>query len=143
MDMVKSQFVSEMIDGQTYWITGSELRVREKSPSAYLLPNYDEFFIGFKDRSAISKVAKKAGIKKDDQALLAHIILLDGQVVGGWRRTLNKDSVIVEATLITSLTKEEEQAVRQAADKFGEFLELPVTFTHKESQNGQRKTRSF
>ena len=108
-----------------------------------MLPNYDEYFIGFKDRSAIGDIAKQAAIKGDDPALIAHIIILDGQLVGGWRRTSSKNSVSVEANFITKLTNAEMGAVRDAAERYGKFLQLPVTFTQQESLNEQRKTRSF
>ncbi len=140
MEMVKSQFETEIIDNQTYYFAETEPFNREKSPKAYLLPNYDEYFIGFKDRSAIQKFIRQAGIMKDDPALLANIIILDGQVIGGWSRTLKKDGVIVEARLITMLTEEEIRAVAQAAEQLGEFLGLPVAFTHKESSVGERQT---
>jgi hypothetical protein len=143
MEMVKSQFATEIIDNQTYYLAETEPFNREKSPKAYLLPNYDEYFIGFKDRSAIAKIAEQAGAKKEDPAFLANIIILDGQVVGGWKRTLKKDGVIVEASLIAMLTEEPIHAVAQAAERYGVFLELPVTFTHKESSDGQRTSRSF
>lgn len=143
IEMVKSQFVNEVVNGQTYWFPDSAPPQQAKSPTAYLLPNYDEYFIGFKDRSAIGEVAKRAGIKGDDPALIAHIIILDGQIVGGWRRTLKKEEVLVEASLITKLNKAEERAVANAAERFGRFLELPVTFIHKETANEQRKTRSL
>jgi hypothetical protein len=143
IEMVKSQFVSEVLNGQTYWFPESTPPKKAKSPTAYLLPNYDEYFIGFKDRSAIGEVAKKAGIKGDDPALIAHIIILDGQIVGGWRRTLKKDEVVVETSLITKLNEADEGAVANAAERFGRFLELPVSLIHKEHTNEQRKTRSL
>jgi len=143
IEMVKSEFINETVDGQTYWFKDVKLPAKSKSPVAYLLPNYDEYFIGFKDRSAIGKVAKQAGIKSDDPALIAHIIILDGQVVGGWRRILNKDKVAIEASLITKLKKTEEQAIRNAAERLGKFLELLVEFIAQESDHEQRKTRSF
>ena len=143
MEMVKSQFETEIIDNQTYYLAETEPFNREKSPKAYLLPNYDEYFIGFKDRSAIQKFIRQAGIMKDDPALLANIIILDGQVIGGWSRTVKKDGVIVEARLITMLTEEEIRAVAQAAEQLGEFLGLPVAFTHKESSVGEGKLEAF
>ena len=143
IEMVNSQFVSEVINNQRYWFRETKLPARKKSPSAYLLPNYDEYFIGFKDRSAIGEVAQRAGIKKDDPAFIAHIIILDGQIVGGWRRTLKKDEVLMEASLITELTIPEKQAIADAAERFGKFLGLPVSLSYKEHTNEQRKTRSF
>ena len=126
MEALKSQFVSEVIDGKTYWFDSSVSPVKEKSPTAHLLPNYDEYFIGFKDRSAIGEVAKQAGIKSDDPSFLAHVIILDGQLVGGWKRTLKKDAVQIQFMLITDLTKSQLSAVDRAASQFGEFLQLHV-----------------
>jgi len=143
IEMVKSLFMSEDINGQTYWFPESAPPEKIKTPTAYLLPNYDEYFIGFKDRSAIGEVAKRAGIKGDDPALIAHIIILDGQIVGGWRRTLKKDEALVETSLLTKLTEAEERAIADAAERFGKFLGLAVSLTHKEHANEQRKTRSL
>lgn len=143
MAMVKSQFVSEVMDGQTYWFKETKLSPRKKSPTAHLLPNYDEYFIGFKDRGAIGVIAETAGIKKTDPALYAHIIILDGQIVGGWRQILNKNDVTVEAVLITKLTNIEQQAIEDAAEQLGKFLGVPVSITYKEHKREQRKTRSF
>ena len=126
IESVKSQFVSEEIDDRTYWFDSSISPVKEKSPTAHLLPNYDEYFIGFKDRSAIGAAVRQAGIIGDDSAFLAHVIVLDGQLVGGWKRTLKKNAVQVEMTLVIDLTKAQEHAVEEAASRYGKFLQLRV-----------------
>ena len=143
IETVKSQFLSEKIADQIYWFPEIESPMKMKSPTSHLLPNYDEYFIGFKDRSAIAQVSSRAGITGDDPALLANIIILDGQVVGGWRRTLKKDKVLLEASLITKLTHVERQAIDRAAEAYGEFLELAISVEYKEHDHEQRKTRSF
>ena len=129
IEMVRSQFASEVLNGQTYWFAESELPGKKEIPTAYLLPNYDEYFIGFKDRSAIGEVANRAGTKGDDPALFAHIIILDGQIVGGWKRTLKKDVVLMELNPITNLTKAEQRATAEAAERYGQFLGLGVNIT--------------
>lgn len=123
---VKSHLVSEVWNDQTYWLANSVSPAREKSPAAHLLPNYDEYFIGFKDRSAIGEVARLAGIRPDDPSLIAHIILLDGQIVGGWRRTVTKNAVILERNIFTDLTRAQERALAREVDRYSEFLQLPV-----------------
>jgi hypothetical protein len=132
IEMVKSQLVKEVLNRQTYWFADSISPAREISPTAHLLPNYDEYFIGFKDRSAIGDVAKRAGIKGDDPALIAHVIILDGQIVGGWRRTIKKDAVTIELNLITKLTKVEKRAVAEAANRYGRFLGLTTEILNEE-----------
>jgi hypothetical protein len=126
IEAARPQFVSEVIDDKTYWFDSSVSPVREESPAAHLLPNYDEYFIGFKDRSAIGEVAKQAGTKSDDPSFLAHVIILDGQLVGGWKRTLKKHTALIELMLITDLTRAQRNAVDQAASRYGEFVRLPV-----------------
>ena len=126
IEMVKPQFVSEAINGQTYWFVESKSPAEKNSPTAYLLPNYDEYFIGFKDRSAIGEIARRSNIDESSPALIAHIIILDGQIVGGWKRTIKKDAVVVELNLITNLTKVEKRAIAEAAERYGKFLGLSV-----------------
>jgi len=130
IEMVKPEFVDEVFDGKTYWYDHSVSPVQETSPTAHLLPNYDEYFIGFKDRSAIGEIIGQFNLDANDPAFIAHIIILDGQIVGGWRRTLKKDAVIVELNLLTNLTKTENQAVMEAVDQYGKFLGLPVEITN-------------
>ena len=126
IEAVKSELVNEVIDGKTYWFNSSVSPVKENSPTAHLLPNYDEYFIGFKDRSAIGEVAKQANIRANDPSFLAHVIVLDGQVVGGWKRVINKEKALVEFTPLVRLTKDQEQALDRAASQYSEFLQLPV-----------------
>ena len=128
IEMVRSQFVSEVLNGQTYWFASSlaPAPLRETSLTAHLLPNYDEYFIGLKDRSAIGELARQSGLADNSTALMAHIIILDGQIVGGWRRIIKKDAVVVQLNLITTLTKAEKQAIAVAAEQYGKFLGLAI-----------------
>ena len=143
IELVKSEFTKEVINGQEYWFSDSNLPKKAVSSRAYLLPNYDEYFIGFKDRTAIGVVARQANIPEYESALIGHVIVLNGQIVGGWRRTLRKKEVLVETSLIAKLGKEEKGLIDEAAERFGRFLELPVSIIHKEFNNEQRTSRSF
>ncbi|HEU0295388.1 MAG TPA: winged helix DNA-binding domain-containing protein [Anaerolineales bacterium] len=131
IEMVKSEFQQEAMDRQTYWFPERHSETAAKSSTVYLLPNYDEYFIGFRDRSAIGELAAKANIAKNDPTLFDHITILDGQVAGGWKRTLAKNKVIVELSPITKLTKPEKQAVATAAERYGRFLGLAVEILWK------------
>ena len=63
---------------------------------------------------------------ENSPALIAHLIILDGQIIGGWKRTLKKEAVQVKLALIIDLTKAQEHALASAASLYGEFLQLPV-----------------
>ena len=77
---------SEEIDGRRYWSAAGS-RDAKVPRLARLLPNYDEFFIGYRDRSAIGQRLKSVEAVTGGNALIAHVIVIDGQLVGGWKRS--------------------------------------------------------
>ncbi|MBC7875594.1 MAG: AlkZ family DNA glycosylase [Anaerolineales bacterium] len=127
IEMVKSEFIQEDINGKMYWFSESKSSAKEKFPVIHLLPNYDEYFIGFKDRSAIGNRVNQPKMDQNSTALNIHIIFINGQIVGGWKRTITKNEVVVELNLLTSLTKAENQAITVAAQRYSEFLGIPIT----------------
>jgi hypothetical protein len=116
----------ESISGKSHWLPRTRRAPRLSSPLVHLLPNYDEYFIGLKDRSAFGARLKESGVKPRTDALSGHILTIDGQIVGGWRRTVVKKTVVLAPTLLIRLSVSEQRAVRDAAAKFAEFVAAPL-----------------
>src|SRR5262249_10269298 len=127
LEMAKAQLLQETIAGQTYWFASSLPTVKDKSPAAYLLPAYDEYTVAYRDRSAVldPSYAKQAG-----NGIFSPTIVVDGQVVGNWKRTLQRDSVMITPTYFTKLNKAQTRAVNAAADRYGEFLATAVDLSN-------------
>ena len=114
------------IEGRSYWFPAARRPVRISGSLAHLLPNYDEYFIGLKDRSAFGTRLDSAGVKARTSALSGHILALNGQIVGGWRRNLVGQTVVLEPKSLIRLSDAERRAVGAAARRFSRFLALPV-----------------
>jgi hypothetical protein len=56
-------------------------------------------------------------------------MVVDGRVVGIWRRTLEESSVTISPSPFTPLAEPESQALLAAADHYGAFLGLPAVVT--------------
>jgi hypothetical protein len=125
-EMLKGELVSETMDGQTYWFPPTRAPINPKSPTAYFLPNYDESFIGFKDRSAFGSRIAHVTDKVLERALFVHIVVIDGQIVAGWRRDLKKDTAAIQMNVLAKLSAREEKAIAEAAGRYGQFLGLRV-----------------
>ena len=134
----------ETIDGRSYWSPAAERPVRIPAPLAHLLPNYDECFIGFKDRSAFGARLRTLGVEPRTDALSGHILFVNGQIVGGWRRTLVRGTLVIEPSLLIRLSETERRAVEMATRRFGRFLELPVEIRWRpmKPRFGRRRTSS-
>lgn len=134
--MVTSELMHEVVDDQTYWFVASAPpapsapQAKELSQTAHLLPNFDEYTVGYKDRSAIIDASHTE--KFDSRgSVLNNVLVLDGQVVGTWRRTLKKDAVIITPNLFIPLTTAETCAFAAEANRYSAFLGKSVHATWK------------
>ena len=114
---------------KVYWSGRSgSTTTRSRSPTLHLLPNYDEYLVAYRDHSpsfdsALFDVSAPPGIFD------GHIVVLDGKVVGGWRRTIERDGITIRATLLVSCNEAETRALKAAAKRYGTFLGKPTTLT--------------
>jgi len=125
MESVQAEFEQETIADQTYWFSAAT-SMKSSSSSAYLLPSYDEYTVGYRDRSAIFDGLHLDKLSAFRESILTQVVILDGQVAGTWKRTLKKREVVVELAPFTVLNKSQNEAVISAAQRYGEFLQLPV-----------------
>ncbi|MFL5487187.1 MAG: winged helix DNA-binding domain-containing protein [Gemmatimonadaceae bacterium] len=116
----------ESIDGRSYWFPPETRPLRVSAPMSHLLPNYDEYIVGLKDRSAFGARLASGGVTPRTSALLGNALVINGQIVGGWRRTVVGRSVVVEPNSPIRLSEAERRAVGTSARSFGRFLGLPV-----------------
>lgn len=120
LEMISSKFVPEVIDGITYWSPDS-LPAPGVRTGTFMLPAFDEFLAAYKDRSA--SLDRKIGKKLiSENGLFRPTIIIDGQATGLWKRTIEKERLIVEAKLFRVHTKKENIEIHRAAERFGKFL---------------------
>lgn len=129
LEMVAPQLMSEIVEGQTYWFSISAPPAHDLSQMIYLLPNFDEYIVSYTDRSAVFDESHATKLDARGNVLFTHTIVLSGRIVGTWKRTLKKDSVIIIPTLFTSLNEAETRVFEVAANRYGTFLGLPVSVT--------------
>lgn len=114
----------ETHDGRAYWSASDTVTPGNRAPRAHLLPNFDEYFIGFKDRSAVAeRLGRRAGVRFD--GLIGHGIFIDGQFVGGWRRTPGPKGALTLRPLVR-LSARERELVRAAGARLEKFLGVPL-----------------
>jgi len=89
------------------------------------LPAYDEYIIAYKDRRAtLDATTRKIAIERNP--VFSSSIVINGSVVGDWKRTFKQNTVIVTLNPFRSLRKAEMLAVTEAARRYGAFLAMSV-----------------
>jgi hypothetical protein len=122
-----SGLVQETIDGKAHWsATSAEPEVSGTSAaSVHLLPPFDEYLVGYRDRSAAVNVEHNRKVIAINGLFNASIVI-DGRIAGLWKRTPGKTSVALELQPFRSLPKSRLPAVRAAAKRYGVFVGMPV-----------------
>ena len=128
LEMVKSNLIREMVGDQTYWLAPDLPLIKETSPMAHLLPNYDEYLLSYRDPSPVLDPAHAPMIETGNP-IFAHFLVIDGRVVGTWRRDFKKDSVTIILKRFAPLSEAQEEAVQAAAEHYGKFIGLDVVLS--------------
>ncbi|MGC4091158.1 MAG: hypothetical protein QM756_25440 [Polyangiaceae bacterium] len=74
--------------------------------------------------------------------LANHVVVRNGVVVGGFRRTLHKADVQIEVTLLESLDEAELSALEAEAARYANFLGLSVDLSVKRPRSRKPSARS-
>ncbi len=127
IELATSQLIREVTDDQTYWLSRSGSRATKRSQTAYLLSTYDEYWMSYKSRGVAVDAVHAERIVRGDT--FSSTILLDGRVVGTWKRTIDKGAVEIQTDLFAPLSAAGRRAIAAAAEQYGQFLELPVELT--------------
>jgi hypothetical protein len=114
-------------DGKTYWLAPPQLIDPASAQAAQLLPNYDEFVVGYTDRSAVFNPAHAGKLDDRQNPLYQNTLVTGGQIAGTWKRTITKGTLAVKVIPFTPLSEAAFQALARATQRYGRFLDRAVS----------------
>lgn len=121
LEAVRPTLISETHEGQTFWGPPSEATPARSG--TFVFSVFDEYIAGYKDRSAICAEGHWERVVEAGNGLV-FVIVLEGQVVGTWRRDLRAKTVEVTFHPFRRFTPAEKRAVLAALDRYGAFVGL-------------------
>lgn len=117
---------SETVDGVTWWRTDGDFAARvQAAPRSRLLPAFDEYVIGYKDREPVvdaSNLRRVIGIN----GLVSPTVVLDGRVAATWKRETGAREAALSVAPLRPLTATDLKHLRPAARRYGAFIGVPV-----------------
>lgn len=89
---------SVSVDGAEYWmpaevpgLVAAPSGAGRRRHSVYVLPGYDEFLLGYRDRSLVLRAEHADLIVPGGNGVFQPTIVCDGRVTGTWRRVTEPD----------------------------------------------------
>jgi hypothetical protein len=138
--MVESELERLELDGQAYWageLTAGERTaestdepakaLNRQSHTVHLLQGFDEYIVGYRSTRGVIDAAGLAGGRQLNTLPFLHAVLVDGQLVGRWRRSVAGDRLTVEVRPLRPFTTSEQKAIEREVERYGRFVGLPAT----------------
>jgi hypothetical protein len=110
------------VDGVAMWADPAALDAGPVT-GRWVLPGFDEFMLGYKDRSLMATVDQLARVVPGGNGVFQSTLVHDGRVVGTWKRALTKKAVAV--TVLKHLDFDLE-VFRPSFERYAAYLGLPL-----------------
>lgn len=130
LDFVKSMLNNVCNNDQTYWFASSGFKP-VKPEGTFLLAAFDEYLIGYADRSACLD-QHNTRITISTNGIFYPIVVINGQVEGIWRRSVKKKQIHLEVQTFKSLKDIHKHAILSEAGRYSQFMgsnDPDVTFS--------------
>ena len=119
-----SGLMSEEIGGVTYWLA-ADVTPTHPADHVQLLPGFDEFVLGYKNRDAVLHPDHARKICPGNNGVFYPTVVLDGQIVGVWKRKIKRKQVDLTFDYFWPL-HDDVHLVTEQATRYGTFLGLPA-----------------
>ncbi|MFN8016823.1 MAG: winged helix DNA-binding domain-containing protein [Acidimicrobiales bacterium] len=107
----------------------SSLLAAHDPARVWALTGFDEYVLGYKDRSLIVDEAHKDQIIPGGNGMFANTIVVDGRAVGTWRRTVRAKRIDVAAQPFGKLAKAQRAGFERAMAAYAAFYGTEAAFT--------------
>lgn len=114
------KLAQERAADETYYVAADHPPPSAAS-TTFLLPAFDEYILGYKDRSAIADDQHAKQITPGGGVFRATIIH-DGQVIGTWKASATKSQMRISPKTFAPLSAATARTLTRAAKRYGQFL---------------------
>ncbi|WP_281196870.1 DNA glycosylase AlkZ-like family protein [Microtetraspora niveoalba] len=90
---------------------------------ALVLPGFDEYLLGYKDRSLMIADEHKAAIIPGNNGVFQSTVVRAGRVVAVWKRILAKSRVRIAVQPLVPLHRSDRAEVERAFEQYAKFVE--------------------
>jgi hypothetical protein len=135
LESAMPELTSETIEGKDYWMTSdAPAHTAYDESRVDLLPAFDEYLLGYKDRAAVLAVEDAPKVVPGKNGVFLPTIVVGGRIVGTWERKLKKNSIDITLSSFTHPRDLGERAIK-AAERYCGFLGLPLSSTEMKASS--------
>jgi len=126
---IQTDLASVDVNGWQAWVLRKDLqelvRAEFDHPLVNLLPYFDSFLLGHKEREHLAALEHRPKIYRP-QGWISPVVLVDGRVVAVWEQVRERDGLRLRVTKFGSISKRIAARIAEEAQELGRFLGSPI-----------------
>jgi len=126
--MIATEVVEERVDGTSYLVSRSaeavSIAAKRRARGLHLLPGFDEYMLGYSDRTIALDVAHAQKIVPGNNGVFMPTIVARGRVIGTWRARAVRGSMSLTPVPFAPLSASHARAFEAAAKRYWEFQQI-------------------
>lgn len=130
IESIRGQLQSYVFDGKEYFSGNLDLPDITNGQDTFLMPDYDEYVMSYKDRSSLAPDVKKKQSKMQSPSVFNHYVVVEGAIQGTWRDEIIKDTIKVLSVFANPVSPRMKRKIDQALIRystfFGKKLQMPL-----------------
>lgn len=120
--MLPLKFKTENFNGQEYIFLPRDFDPGKKVRDSFLMPDYDEYGMGYRDRTAIREAPDDFKYFTGENPAFNRMIIIGGKIVGTWKRVIKNKGISIETVPFRPLSKAKQQVLKKMIRKYSEFV---------------------
>lgn len=122
LQAIKKDLEEFTADGQTYYFKNNPKIKKPENSLAFLLPGFDEFLLGYKDRIASLSPSQSNLWCPGGNGMFHPFIILNGKFRGTWKRNNGKKTASIDLSPVEQFTAQEKNLIDAAIEKVNRYF---------------------
>ena len=122
LEASKTSLLQETFHEQTYYLSGENHTIPENRPSAFLLPGFDEYLLGYKNRLHTIDPKHNSVWCPGNNGMFMPYLVIDSKMSGTWKRTIKKNIVSIETKPFEPLNKTYQKLIAVASKRYSDYI---------------------
>lgn len=125
IELAGDSLASKEARGISYWFDPA---VTPAASATYLLPGFDEYILGYKDRSGVLAAEFSNRIVPGNNGMFLPTLVINGQVVGTWKKIVRTKSQTILITPFTGLSDAQVASIEPIIKRYESYSSIPTVW---------------
>ena len=119
-----ADFKKETFNGKEYIFLPSKEETKNKTLATFLMPDYDEYGMSYKDRDESYNKNKIVFTGYKSASVFNHMLVVDGVYGGSWTRTVKGKNISIAIKTVGELNNRQQLSIKKAEKKYIDFFDV-------------------